>query len=116
MDPPGVSMLLSALSHASDGPSVLAHAAGGAARPLALDLNGPGTYLHWSFIDISLANLIVIAVMIVIFGAALLIRFPHKAGADLPPAEPADDPTIAAAAPESGDEQMWTAKVRVGVT
>jgi len=105
----------SALSHAGDGLTALAHAAGGAARPLALDLNGPGRYLHWSFIEISLANLIVIAVMIVIFGAALLIRFPHKAAADLPPAEPADDPTIAAAAPESGDEQMWTAKARVAV-
>jgi hypothetical protein len=105
----------SALSHAGDGLTALAHAAGGAARPLALDLNGPGRYLHWSFIEISLANLIVIAVMIVIFGAALLIRFPHKPGADLPPAEPADDPTIAAAAPEAGDEQMWTAKVRVGI-
>jgi len=78
-----------------------------------MDLNGPGTYLHWSFIEISLANLIVIAVMIVLFGAALLIRFPHKAEADLAPAEIAEDPTIAAAAPEAGDAGMWTAKVRV---
>jgi hypothetical protein len=51
-----------------------------------LDLNGPGTYLHWSFIEVSLANLIVIAVMVVLFGAALLIRFPHRRGADLRPA------------------------------
>jgi cytochrome b/b6/petB-like protein len=109
-------MHLSALSHVGYGLPALAHAAGGAARPLALDLNGPGKYLHWSFIEISLANLIVIAVMIVLFGAALLIRFPHKAGADLPPADPAEDPTIAAAAPEAGDEHMWTAKTRVGVT
>jgi Cytochrome b(N-terminal)/b6/petB len=83
---------------------------------LTLDLNGPGNYLHWSFIEISLANLIVIAVMIVLFGAALLIRFPHKAGADLPPADPALDTAIAAAAPEEGDEHMWTAKVRVRAT
>src|SRR5215475_8575786 len=105
-------MHLSALSHAGGGLVALAHGAGGAARPQAFDLNGPGTYLHWSFIDISLANLIVIAVMIVLFGAALLIRFPHKAGADLPPAEPADDLTVTAAAPLEGDERMWTARVR----
>jgi Cytochrome b(N-terminal)/b6/petB len=78
-----------------------------------INLNSPGKYLHWSFIEISLANLIVIAVMIVVFGAALLIRFPHKAEADLPPAETGEDPTIAAAAPKEGDAGMWTAKARV---
>jgi hypothetical protein len=109
-------MHLSALSHVGAGLPALAHAAGGAARPLALDLNGPGKYLHWSFIEISLANLIVIAVMIVLFGAALLIRFPHKAGDDLPPAADTADPTIAAAAPEEGDARMWTARLRVGAT
>ncbi|HUZ51950.1 MAG TPA: cytochrome b N-terminal domain-containing protein [Streptosporangiaceae bacterium] len=81
---------------------------------LAIDLNQPGHYLHWSFIDISVANLIVIAVMVVIFGAALLIRFPHSPGSDLPPADLAEDPTIAAAAPDAGDADMWTAKVRTG--
>jgi hypothetical protein len=106
-------MHLSAISHVSHGLPAVAHAAGGAARPVALDLNGPGTYLHWSFIEISLANLIVIAVMIVLFGAALLIRFPHRAGADLPPAEVTEAP-MTAAAPEPGDERMWTARVRVG--
>src|SRR5215472_13178169 len=105
-------MHLSALSHAGVGLPAVAHAAGGAARPLALDLNGTGTYLHWSFIEISVANLIVIAVMIVVFGAALLIQFPHKAGADLPPVEPKDDLTATAAAPLAGDERMWTARVR----
>ncbi|MGB6453271.1 MAG: hypothetical protein WBH47_02170 [Streptosporangiaceae bacterium] len=78
----------------------------------SLDLNGPGTYLHWSFIEISLANLIVIAVMIAVFGAALLIRFPHMADADLPPSEPQQDSATAAAAALPGDERMWTARVR----
>ncbi len=79
-----------------------------------LNLNGPGTYLHWSFIEISLANLIVIAVMVVLFGAALLIRFPHKRAADLPPAEVTEpESAIAAAAPAEGDERMWTARARV---
>src|SRR5262252_8426621 len=88
-------------------PSAIGHAV-----PLAINLNQPGHYLHWSFIVISVANLIVIAVMVVIFGAALLIRFPHPAGGEIPPDEPADDPATAASAAEPGDADMWTAKVR----
>jgi len=88
-------------------PSAIGHTV-----PLAINLNQPGRYLHWSFIDISVANLIVIAVMVVIFGAALLIRFPHAAGGEIPPDEPGDDPATAAAAAEPGDADMWTAKVR----
>ncbi len=42
----------------------------------AINLDHPGTYLSWSFIDISVANLIVIGVMVVIFGLALLVPFP----------------------------------------
>jgi len=91
--------------------------------PLAIDLNQPGTYLHKWFIEISVANLIVIAVMVVIFGAALLIRFPHGKGADLPPspADPGDgetaaaDPTAIAAAAEPGDADMWTARTRTRI-
>jgi len=88
-------------------PSAIGHTV-----PLAINLNQPGRYLHWSFIDISVANLIVIAVMVVVFGAALLIRFPHPAGGEIPADEPAEDPAAAAAAAEPGDEAMWTAKVR----
>ncbi len=48
----------------------------------AVDLNSPGTYVHWSIFDVSLANLVLVAVMVVIFGAALLVRFPeHSKGA-----------------------------------
>ena len=47
----------------------------------AVNLNGPGRYLHWSIFIVSEANLVLIAVMVVIFGAALLIPFPdHRAG------------------------------------
>lgn len=88
-------------------PTVLGHTG-----PLAIDLNGSSNPLHWSFIYISVANLIVISVMVIIFGAALLIRFPHKAGSDLPPDALAEDPAVASAAPEAGDADMWTAKVR----
>ncbi len=44
---------------------------------LALDLNSPGYYIHWGFIRISLANLIVIALMIVVFVVALFAPFPR---------------------------------------
>ena len=47
------------------------------ARLLAsvVDLNKPGPYVHWSIFQISVANLVLIAVMVVIFGAALLVPF-----------------------------------------
>ena len=81
-------------------------------------MNSPSDILHWSFIDITLANLIVIAVMVVIFGLALIIRFPHVKAAPTS-AESGDDDFAAAgaaaataAAAEPGDADMWTAKVR----
>ena len=51
----------------------------------AVNLNGPGRYLHWSIFTVSEANLVLIAVMVVIFGAALLLHFPdHEAGDQAP--------------------------------
>ena len=41
-----------------------------------INLNNPGHYLHWGFIQISVANLLVIVLMVVIFIAALLLPFP----------------------------------------
>jgi len=41
-----------------------------------VNLNHPGHYLHWGVIQISVANLVVIAVMVIIFIAALLLPFP----------------------------------------
>ncbi|HZC70109.1 MAG TPA: hypothetical protein VE442_05410 [Jatrophihabitans sp.] len=43
---------------------------------LAVNLNGPGHYVHWGVIQISVANLVVIAVMIALFVAAILLPFP----------------------------------------
>ena len=86
------------------------------AVPLAGNLNQPGKFLSWGIFDISVANLIVIAVMVVIFGAALLIPFhPGKVdgaagAADLD--EAGADPAVVAAAAVPGDEGMWTARVR----
>src|SRR5580704_14280883 len=83
--------------------------------PIAIGLNGPGKFYTWSFIDISLANLIVIVVMVVIFGLALLIRFPHARSGVLPPDDHAEELTSQAAQPASGDADMWTAKARTKV-
>jgi hypothetical protein len=40
-----------------------------------IDLNHPGHYVHWGFIQISYANLLVIVLMVVVFCAAILIPF-----------------------------------------
>ena len=49
------------------------------AHPLlaaVVDLNHPGRYLHWGVIQISLANVIVIGLMLLAFVLALLLPFP----------------------------------------
>jgi hypothetical protein len=82
----------------------------------AIDLNQPGSYVHWSIFDVSVANLVLIAVMVVIFGAALLIPFPgrHRAEPAETTAGTAPDLEAAAAAyvGDPADARMWTARVR----
>jgi len=39
-------------------------------------LNTLGHYIHWHIIQISVANLVVIILMIIVFVAALLLPFP----------------------------------------
>src|SRR5436305_8920353 len=75
--------------------------------PVAIDLNQPGSYLNWNVFTISVANLVLIAVMVAIFGAALLLPFPRGRGEDTAVPDPAPD---AGTAP--GDERMWTARAR----
>ena len=43
--------------------------------------------MNWSIFQVSVANLVLIAVMVVIFGAALLLPFPRggKHGGDIAP-------------------------------
>jgi len=43
-----------------------------------VDLSRPGHYLHWGFIQISVANAVVIALMVVVF--VLAIAVPFRAG------------------------------------
>jgi Cytochrome b(N-terminal)/b6/petB len=86
--------------------------------PLAIDLNSPGSYLNWSIFTVSVANLVLIAVMVVIFGAALLLPFPGRrkfgtqadvadaaGAADVPP-----DPNLG----DDADSRMWTSRIRRG--
>ena len=47
-----------------------------------VDLNTTGRYLHWGFIQLSVANLIVIGLMVVVFVAAILIPFRRHGGSD----------------------------------
>jgi hypothetical protein len=42
------------------------------------DLSHPAHYLHWHFFQMSVANVIVIALMIAIFVAAILVPFPKR--------------------------------------
>ena len=82
----------------------------------AIDINQPSTLLHWSVFKVW-RRTVLIAVMVVIFGAALLLPFPGRrrdaaaavadGAADGAPAA-ADD----AAVPDDEDARMWTARVR----
>ncbi|HJY71600.1 MAG TPA: cytochrome b N-terminal domain-containing protein, partial [Streptosporangiaceae bacterium] len=80
--------------------------------PAAIDLNQPGSYVNWNVFTISVANLVLIAVMVAIFGAALLLPFPgrYSRSEPAPPVTEPDEPAAYQAAP--GDERMWTARVR----
>jgi hypothetical protein len=94
-----------------------------AAASSVINLNHPGKYLSWSIFDISVANLVVIAVMMVIFGLALLIPFPKghatAAPAEIPDDAPQDatvapvpDASVADASGSDEDADMWTSRVR----
>ena len=80
--------------------------------PAAIDLNQPGSYLNWNIFTISVANLVLIAVMVVIFGAALLLPFPGRHRPNLPPEEVAGPEETPGYEAEQGDERMWTARAR----
>jgi hypothetical protein len=82
-------------------------------------MNQPGSFLHWSIFYVSVANLVLIAVMVVIFGAALLLPFP-RGRRQVPAAVAGEAPDAAmgnSVAPASGpaDEGaagMWTCGCR----
>jgi hypothetical protein len=45
-----------------------------------VNLNGSGNYIHWGFIQLSVANLVVILLMIVVFILAIVLPFPRRRG------------------------------------
>jgi hypothetical protein len=47
-----------------------------------VDLNHPGRYVHWGFIQLSVANLVLIGLMVIVFVAAILIPFRRHGGGD----------------------------------
>jgi hypothetical protein len=47
-----------------------------------INLNGAGRYVHWGFIQISVANLILIGLMVIVFVAAILVPFRRHRGGD----------------------------------
>ena len=67
-------------------------------------MNGPAQYLHIGFILISLANLIVIALLIVVFILAVALRRPEKQRLSTLEARPELE--------EAGDGEMADAEVR----
>ena len=92
------------------------------AVPLAINLNSPGSFVHWSIFNISVANLVLIAVMVVIFGVALLLPFPRAHSAPPDAAELTADGGAPAGATVAGTgteapadpetARMWTNRVR----
>ncbi|WP_035805736.1 hypothetical protein [Kitasatospora mediocidica] len=42
-----------------------------------IDLDGTGRYVHWGVVQISVANLVVIALMVLVFVLAVLLPFPR---------------------------------------
>jgi hypothetical protein len=95
----------------------------GSARPQfhasPINMNSPGSLLHWSIFQVTVANLVLIAVMVVIFGAALLLPFPlGRRDARAPATGTASDDDAPGPAAETSDladdgaAGMWTARLR----
>ncbi len=80
-----------------------------------VNLSRPGTYLHWSVFTLSVANVWLVGVMVVIFGAALLVRFPGHAEDAGPAAANDSDPKVlddrSDGAAGTGD-RTWTGAIR----
>jgi hypothetical protein len=45
-----------------------------------INLNGSGHYVHWGFVQLSVANLVLILLMIVVFILAIVLPFPRRKG------------------------------------
>jgi ABC-type proline/glycine betaine transport system permease subunit len=54
----------------------------GASFASLINMNGPGHYIHWGIIQISVANLVLIGVMVLVFIAAILIPYRRHGDGD----------------------------------
>jgi hypothetical protein len=54
----------------------------GALLAALINLNGSGHYIHWGFIQMSVANFVVILLMIAVFILAIVLPFPRRKGRD----------------------------------
>jgi len=54
----------------------------GALLGALINLNGTGHYIHWGFIQISVANFVVIVLMILVFILAIALPFPKRKEGD----------------------------------
>jgi hypothetical protein len=52
----------------------------GALLGALVNLNGSGHYISWGFIQISVANLVVIILMVIVFVLAIILPFPRRKG------------------------------------
>ena len=77
----------------------------GALVAALINLNGPGHYVHWGFVQISVANLVVILLMIAVFVLAIVLPFPRR-----------KDPTgehrhqVGHRRPDDAEARQWTAR------
>src|ERR1700733_11194337 len=106
-DPGGVVRVRAEVPHVRTRPS--------ASPGPAISMNQPATFVHWSIFDVTVANLVLVAVMVAIFGAALLLPFPQgRLAQDATVTGSAADPDAAGAAglPDDGTAGLWTARLR----
>jgi Cytochrome b(N-terminal)/b6/petB len=75
-----------------------------------VNLNSPGNYYHWSIYTISVANLIIIGIMVFIFGLALILPFPKSKINQYDSSE--DEALKYHKSGKDEDSSMWTYKIR----
>ena len=73
-----------------------------------VNLNHPQHYFHWSFFTVSIANLVIIITMIIIFGLAVLLPFPKTK--QLYEREEKTEPSNIP--PDNEDTKLLTYKIR----
>lgn len=76
----------------------------------AINLNHPDHYFHWGFVLISLANLIVIVVLIALFIAALFVPFMKPR--PVPAPEVQEEAHAGTALATGSEEHTWTGVLR----